>query len=180
MKSFYKRLFWGHIFIVINFNVPIDILPNVFGWLLVASAFRFVNLPLRENVNAKITAYLLAILSLPLLFMNDYLETNFLDWMEWISVATSFLALLFYYWLFTVCLQLDKSFGEDKQTSRLKWSFLTVQIISIMYEAASFNFNVLNRTEWLVLMVIVNGIVYVWLFIYLVRMGNQKMFDIRV
>ena len=57
MKSFYRRLFWGHILIVFNFNVPIDILPNVFGWLLVASAFRFVNMPVREKVNAKITAY---------------------------------------------------------------------------------------------------------------------------
>ena len=112
--------------------------------------------------------------------MNDYLETNFPDWMEWISVATSFFTLLFYYWLFAVCLQLDKSFGEDKQTTRLKWSFLTVQIISTIYLAASLNFNVLNRTEWLVLMVIVNGIVYVWFFIYLVRRGNQKMLDMRI
>lgn len=168
MKTFFKLLIFGHLFIWLSISIPIDVLSNFVGWILIIAALEKVN-----SVSAK-RARTFAI---PLCIWNFfYLLLPLQEIMFFstaISLAEQFLMIIFYYFLFEILRDVAMSLNEQSYTKVLRICFFIMLFGGFIGIATLLHTPLETQDLYSSIIGTYSFCIMVWFFIYLIRTGTR-------
>ena len=146
MYQFFSRFLIGYLFIVIDLQIGIDWLPDIIGFVVIAFAIQnYANS--KYNKTAIRLSWLVGILSI---FQMPLLESLFNGLPPEFSLSYEFLIsffnLLFYYYIFGVCISFTEQTPYLEYTKRVKnwvigsmWFLMTASYILVHNDWIVFN-----------------------------------------
>ncbi|MER2037901.1 MAG: hypothetical protein ABS944_07135 [Solibacillus sp.] len=168
MSNFFSRLLWGYVFILLDINIFIDILPDIIGYLLIASALaKLSNVPSAPFTRKM--AIIVGIVSILEMAIFESLIATLPSVFEFLVRIIVILSLLiYYYYIFKVCLELLKDSAYIGYTKKVKYFYLISLWFTIMTPYIAIH---LYEAEILIVsMIVIYFIAFVTFLIYLYKM----------
>lgn len=140
MKTALLLIFWGYLFVLLRFEVVIDLLPDPLGYLLIAlGCFKLLNqFPIAKN--AAYFSVIMIFISLPTLFLSAY-EVADLGWTVYSSALLT-LQLILVYFLFSILKVIAKNDNNEaliKKTQRTSTIYIALNLVILAFSSFSMN-----------------------------------------
>ena len=169
MKSSLNLVFWGYLFVLLRFEIGIDILPDPVGYFLIALGC----FGLREHYPIAQKAGMLAVgmifVSIPTVFVN-LIEVSSFGWGVY-AIVLLFLKLILAYFLFLILKSIVADYDHTAlihRTNTVYTFYITLNLLSLAF--TSFSMNVSGQF-WVVfggLLIIATFIMEI-VFLFLIR-----------
>ncbi len=173
MSDFFNKVLIGHLLIFFDFNINLfDILPDAFGWFIIASAFEAVE-KVTDSKSAKLIAFIIGVLSLPFMLNSVRQAIEPTMYYEIITITLPVITLIYYYYFFYVCLSIAKLYKIESRARHMKYLFLSMQMITLLTSAILLHIPLDYQKPVATINAIITFIVYVMFFAFLWKMINQ-------
>ena len=140
MKSALNLVFWGYLFVLLRFEIGIDILPDPVGYFLIALGC----FGLREHFPIAQKAGVLAVgmifVSIPTVFVN-LIEVSSFGWGAY-AIVLLFLKLIHAYFLFLILKTITKEYNHTAlmdRTNTVYTFYITLNLLSLAFTSFSMN-----------------------------------------
>lgn len=173
MSDFFKKVFIGHLLIFIDFNINLfDILPDAFGWFIIASAFETVEKVI-DSKRAKLTAFIIGVLSLPYMLDSVKQAIEPTVYNEILNITLPVITLIFYYYFFCVCLSIGKLYKIESSVRQIKYLFLSMQMVALLTGAFLLHIPLELQQPVAAIIVIIRLIAYMMFIAFCWKMKNH-------
>ncbi|MFF5994925.1 hypothetical protein AAGS61_09230 [Lysinibacillus sp. KU-BSD001] len=123
MERLFSHMIVGGILIFVDIWVGFDLLPDAFGWMLIATSFSAKVQQFSGAKQAKVLATVLAIVNLPFTIQDIalYVDTHMPTIIVYVGhLAVGILIVVFYYYFFLVAKQIAVLYGLEA-VNGTKW-----------------------------------------------------------
>ncbi|MUV37761.1 hypothetical protein JNUCC1_01567 [Lentibacillus sp. JNUCC-1] len=114
MRTAYGRMFWGFILVLIDINIPIDLLPDPIGFLLVCSGVSVLIEQFSGGRKVHITGIMLAIVSVPTVFIPQNTVTDLITMWGIYYFALGVLKLVLVFYVFQLMIANARKLGDPQ------------------------------------------------------------------
>ncbi len=170
MRNFFSKMLKGLVFIFLDINIVIDLLPDIIGYFIIAGAL--AKLPTAKGANtARWLALILGILSIFEMPIFQGLSVGTESPMNLIVTAVfSLLLLCYYYYIFEVCLDLLKDSSHIRYTKKVKYVQLTSTWLVMITPAINLHLTENDNMAFYIIILVVAIIAFFTFVIYLYKM----------
>lgn len=171
MLNFFSKMLIALIFIMIDINIGIDLLPDIIGYFLIAGAVKKLR-DIKISTMAFWCTLLLGLFSLlEMLNFQEFLFSGDTVIYYLFSLISGLLLLCYYYSIFNVCLELLNDSPHIRYTKKVKYIMLTSAWLTIMTQAIQLHLNENDMFNFYIIVVIIACITF---FIFLIYLYNMK------
>ena len=170
MRNFFSKMLKGVVFIFLDINIVIDLLPDIIGYFIIAGAL--AKLPTAKGANtARWLALILGILSIFEMPIFQGLSVGTESPMNLIVTAVfSLLLLCYYYYIFEVCLDLLKDPPHIRYTKKVKYVQLTSTWLVMITPAINLHLTENDNMTFYIIILVFSIIAFFTFVIYLYKM----------
>ena len=120
MLNFFNKMLIGYVLIIFDFNVGIDIIPDVIGYVMIAHALTKLK-TVKGSRGAFIIAIILGLLSIfEMPIFSDIWTSHNEVLLYFYTLVYHSLVLCYYYFIFEVCTHLLKGSYREDYTKKVK------------------------------------------------------------
>lgn len=120
MVNFFQKMLIGYVFIILDFNVGIDIIPDVIGYIMITHALTNLK-TVKGSKGAFTVAIILGAMSIfEMPIISDIWASNNEVLLYFYRVIYHSLVLCYYYFIFEVCTHLLKGSYREDYTKKVK------------------------------------------------------------
>lgn len=120
MLNFFNKMLIGYVLIIFDFNVGIDIIPDIIGYLMIAHALTKLK-TVKGSRGAFTFAIILGLLSIfEMPIFSDIWASNNEVLLYFYTVVYHSLELCYYYFIFEVCTHLLKDTYHEDYTKKVR------------------------------------------------------------
>lgn len=132
MRSGFKKLFIGFLFVFLKFHIIVDLLPDFIGYILIYNGIKqLATLSSQSYDKLKVLTIVLAVVSVPNFFLNDQIIQQS-EWLSYYPVLLSLLKVILVYYLFDLLRVIAKLLPLKKRSMlRIEYSIGTWRLISV-------------------------------------------------
>ncbi|PZX03843.1 hypothetical protein C7437_10540 [Psychrobacillus insolitus] len=178
MRSGFKKLFIGFLFVFLKFHIIVDLLPDFIGYILIYNGIKqLATLSSQSYDKLKVLTIVLAVVSVPNFFLNDQIIQQS-EWLSYYPVLLSLLKVILVYYLFDLLRVIAKLLPFEETlhaTNRIFYWYMAVNLGSLLCQSFIINAPMDIMLSVSVLIVVLGLIIEIAFLVYLRNM--QKRFS---
>lgn len=173
MRNFFSKMLKGYVFIIIDINIGIDIIPDIIGYFIIASALAKLTTTKGANT-ARLLAIILGVVSI---FDMQIFQSFWSSAPSQISfifgVGMSLLILCFYYYIFAVSLHLLQQSPHMLYTKQVKYIMLGSTWLTAVFPAIVLH---VSENDLMLFAVVLLVVAFISLIVFIVYLYKMKIY----
>lgn len=167
MRDAFKQIFWGFLLVWIDIHLFIDILADPFGYYLILSGLKLLQLHIPISSKAKNVALLLIFVSIPSVIIEQNTGTIQMGQIPFLSgwplyfIILGLLKIILVFYIFQVILAIVQKYGEKeliKRSSKTFTVYMSIMLLISFIQSFSINFST-EQFNWVVILMIIIGFI---------------------
>ena len=170
MKKGFKQLITGFLFIFLNIQIVVDLLPDFIGYIFIYNGIKQIaNLSNQSYETLKKLCITLAILSVPNFFLNGQMMQQ-IEWLKYYPSLLTLVNIVLVYYLFVLLRAVVTLLPTDEalyRTNRMFSWYMVVTLSTLFIQSFLMNIPLNMSFLLMIIVIIASFIIQVSLLVYL-------------